>query len=65
MKLIKIMYYVNFILLIMQTVINYFYNNNLMLLGIMLLAYLVQIVSVYSDEKRKGALIDLKKSIRK
>lgn len=53
MKLLKIMYYVNLALLIVETVTNYMYNNNFMWLCIMLLAYIVQSISVYVVGKKK------------
>lgn len=58
MKLLKIMYYVNFVLLFIETITNYMYNNNLMWLCIMLLAYIVQLVSVYEVEKKEKNMIN-------
>lgn len=52
MKLIKIMYYVNLIILVILTITNYVYNDNIVFLVVMLLAYWVQLLSVRIEERR-------------
>lgn len=51
MKLMKIVYYVNIIILIIQTIIIYIYNKDLLLLLIMILALIAQVISVNAVEK--------------
>lgn len=52
MELIKIMYYVNMIILVIITITNYLYDDNIILLIVMLLAYWIQLVSVRIEERR-------------
>lgn len=54
MKLMKIVYYVNIIILIIQTIIIYIYNKDLLLLLIMILALIAQVISVNAVEKNRS-----------
>ena len=49
----KVMYYINFVLLIVMTVIVYLYANELSWLGLMLLAYALQLVGVITAERKE------------
>ena len=53
MKTMKVMYYINFVLLIVMTVIVYLYANELSWLGLMLLAYALQLVGVITAERKE------------
>lgn len=52
MKLMKTMYYVNIILLIIETITIYIYNRDLLWLCVMIMAFLSQLISVNINAKK-------------
>ncbi len=53
MQLIKIMYYINIALLIIETIIIYIYNGDTQWLCVMLMAIIVELISVSAHANRK------------
>ncbi len=53
MQLIKTMYFINIVLLIIETITIYIYNGNTLWLCVMLMAIIVEFISLIAHEKNK------------